>query len=54
MDSVLSDNVTISCALSGMLAHYSNNKFIQRPNLTVLLVSSTLVVGSPASSVDVL
>ena len=54
MGSVLSDNVTISCALLGMLAHYSSNRFIQRPTLVVLHVSCTLVVGSPANSVDVL
>ena len=64
MGSVLSDNVTISitsisCALSGMLAHYSRTRFIQRPTLVVLHVTvssstSTLVVGSPANFVDVL
>ena len=54
MGSVLSDNVTISCALSGMLAHYSSYRFIQRPTFIVLHVSSTQVVGSPANSVDVL
>ena len=48
----LSDNVTFSCALSGMLAHYTSNRFIQRPNLIVLHVSITLVVGSPANSVN--
>ena len=36
-----------------MLAHYSSNRFIQRPILVVLHVSSTVVVGSPANSVDV-
>ena len=30
LGSVLSDNVTFSCTLSGMLAHYSSNRFIQR------------------------
>ena len=37
-----------------MLAHYSSNtnRFIQRPNL-ILHACITLVVGSPASSVDV-
>ena len=59
MGSVLSDNVTItsiSYALSGMPAHYSRTRFIQRPTLVVLhvTVSSTLVVGSPANFVDVL
>ena len=53
MGSVLSDNVTISitsisCALSGMLAHYSRTRFIQRPTLvlhvTVSSSTSTLVV----------
>ena len=51
--SVLSDNVTFSCTLSGMLVHHSSNRFIQTYILVVLHVSSTLVVGSPASSVDV-
>ena len=54
MGTVLSDNVTVSSALSGMLAHYSSNRFIQRPTLVVLHVISTLVVGSPANFVDVL
>ena len=36
-----------------MLAHYSSNRFIQRATLVVLLVSCTLVVGSPANFVDV-
>ena len=53
MGSLLSDNITIICALSGMLAHYSSNRFIQRATLVVLLVSCTLVVGSPANFVDV-
>ena len=54
------DSVTFtsfSSTLSGMLAHCSSNRFIQRPNLVVfhvtllvVTVSSTLVVGS---SVDV-
>ena len=54
MGSILSDNVTFKCTLSGMLAHYSSNRFIQKPTPVVLNVSSTLVVGSPANSVDVL
>ena len=54
MGSVLSDNATISCTLSGMLAHYSSNRFIQRSTLVDLYVSSTLVVGSPSNSVDAL
>ena len=53
LGSVLSDNVTFSCTLLGMLAYYSSNRFIQRPILVVLHVSSILVVGSPANSVDV-
>ena len=53
LGSVLSDNVTFSCTLLGMLAYYSSNRFIQRPILVVLHDSSILVVGSPASSVDV-
>ena len=51
----MSDNVTSSCTLSGMLAHYGSNRFIQRPILVVLHVSKlsiTLVGGSPANSVD--
>ena len=39
-----------------MLAHYydySSNRFIQRPNPIVLHATITLVVGSPANSVDV-
>ena len=40
--------VTFNCTLSGMLAHYSSTTPV------VLHVSSTLVVGSPASSVDLL
>ena len=51
--SVLPDNVTFSCILSGMLVHHNSNRFIQRPFLVVLHVSSTPVVGSPANSVDV-
>ena len=54
MGSILSDNVTFKCTLSGTLAHYSSNRFIQKPTPVVLNVSSTLVVGSPANSVDVL
>ena len=53
LGSVLSDNVTFSCTLVGMLAYYSSNRFIQRPILVVLHVGSILVVGSPANSVDV-
>ena len=53
LGSVLSDNVSFSCTFSGMLAHYSSNRFTQRPILVVLHVSSTLVVGSLANSVDV-
>ena len=41
------------CTLSVMLAHYSSNRFIQRPNLVVLHASITLVVDSPSNSVDV-
>ena len=48
LGSVLSDNVTISYTLSGLLAQCSSNRFIQRHILIVLHVSSTLVVGSPA------
>ena len=51
-NSVQSDNVTFSCTLSGMLAHHSSNRFIQRPMLVVFHVSSTLVVGSPANFVE--
>jgi len=48
LGSVLSDNVTFSCTLSGLLAYYiSSNRFNQRPILVVLHVSITLVVGSP-------
>ena len=57
LGSFMSDNVTSSCTLSGMLAHYGSNRFIQRPILVVLHVSKlsiTLVGGSPANSVDVL
>ena len=54
MGSVLSGNVTINCALSGMLADYSSNRFIQMPTFVVLHVICTLVVGSPANFVDVL
>ena len=36
------------------LVAYRSNRFIQRPALVVLHVSSTLVVGSPANSEDVL
>ena len=36
-----------------MLALYSSNRFIQRPNLVVLHASITQVVGIPANSVDV-
>ena len=55
LGSVLSDNVSIGCTFSGMLAHYSSNRSIQRPILIAPHVtsSSTLVVGSPANSVDV-
>ena len=54
LGSVLPDDVIFSCTLSGMLAHYRSNRFIQRPILVVLHVSITLmVVGSPASSVGV-
>ena len=53
LGSVLSGNVTLSCTLSGMLAHYSSNRFIEGPDLVVLHASITLVVGSPANSVDV-
>ena len=55
LGSFLSDNVTSSCTLSGVLAHYSSNRFIQRPIFVVLHVSITLVggTGSPANSVDV-
>ena len=54
LGSVLSDNVSIGCTFSGMLVHYSSNRSIQRPILVVPHVTSTLVVGSPANSVDVL
>ena len=56
MGSVLSDNVTFSCTLSGMLAHHSSNRFIQRPILIVLQVIGTLSVldmDSLVSSGDV-
>ena len=52
LGSVLSDNVIFSCTLSGVLAHYGSNRFIQRPMPIVLRASITLVVGSPANSVD--
>ena len=42
-----------NCTLLGMLAYYSSNRFIQMPVFVIFHVSSTLVVGSPASSVDV-
>ena len=35
------------------LVAYSSNRFIQRPTLVVIHVSSTLVVGSPANTEDV-
>ena len=39
--SVLSNNVTISCCiLSGVLAHYSSNRFIEKPNLVVHRVNA--------------
>ena len=38
--SVLSNNVTISCILSGVLAHYSSNRFIEKPNLVVHRVNA--------------
>ena len=41
-NSVLSDNVTFSCTLSGMLVHHSSNRLIERPILVVLHVSSTV------------
>ena len=52
--SVLPGNVTFSCTLSGMLAHYGSNtnRFSQRP-IHILHVSSTLVVGYPGNSVSV-
>ena len=53
LGAVLSDNVTFSCTLLGVLAYYSSNMFIQRPIFVVLCVRSILVVSSPASSVDV-
>ena len=53
LGSVLSDNVTFSCTLLGVLEYYSSNRFIQRPIFVVLHVSSILVVGSPANSADV-
>ena len=53
LGSVLSDNITYICTFSGMLVHYSSNRFIQRPVLVVLHASITLVVGSPPSSVYV-
>ena len=51
--SVLSDDVTFICALSGMLVHHDSNRFIQRPVLIVLHVCITLVVDSPTKSVEV-
>ena len=38
---------TFTCTLSGILVHHSSNMFIQRHS------RSTLVVGSPANSIDV-
>ena len=52
-NSVLSDNSTFSCTLSGMLAHYCSDRFIQGPFLIVLRVSITLVIGSSAICGDV-
>ena len=40
MGSVLSNNVTISCILSGVLVHYSSNRFIERSNLVVHRVNA--------------
>ena len=45
-------SVTFCCALSDTLAHYSSDRFIQRTILVVLHVSLSLVVSSPANSVD--
>ena len=52
MGSVLSDNVTIPVLVVHFEAHYSSKRFIQRPILLVVHVSSA-VVGSPANSVAV-
>ena len=41
-----------SCARSDALAHYSSDRFIQRTILVVLHVRLSLVVSSPANSVD--
>ena len=52
LGSGLSDNVSFSCTLLGMLAYYSSNSCCFSKAFS-MSVYSTLVVGSPAISVDV-